>query len=165
MLSSGPASEQRVEVDDGSHPLGEAFSSRSQLLDVELTPDGAAEAGIVVRGSGTGGPAAGGPTDGQDGLRISYQPESGNLTIDRSAAGTSDFSDKFSPYHGVKVPLVDGKLKLRILLDSSSVEVFAPESGTVITDLFLPKWADTDASVFSEGGNARFTLTGRNLPA
>jgi levanbiose-producing levanase len=60
---------------------------------------------------------------------------------------------------------VDGKLKLRILLDSSSVEVFASDHGMVVTDLFLPEWSDTDASVFSEGGNAGFTLTGRNLPA
>ncbi|MDQ0680266.1 fructan beta-fructosidase [Arthrobacter pascens] len=164
VLSSEPASERRLEVDDGSQPLGEAFSSRSQLLDVELKPDGAAEAGIVLRGSAAGS-APGGSTEGQDGLRISYQPHSGNLRIDRSAAGTANFSAKFSPYHGAKVPLVDGKLKLRILLDSSSVEVFAPDQGVVITDLFLPKWADTDASVFSDGGNAGFTLTGRNLPA
>jgi fructan beta-fructosidase len=165
VLSSGPASERRLDVDDGSQPLGEAFSSRSQLLDVELKPDGAAEAGIQLRGSGEAGSTPGGSTDGKDGLRISYQPQSGNLRIDRSAAGTSNFSDKFSPYHEVKVPLVDGKLKLRILLDSSSVEVFAPGNGMVITDLFLPEWADTDASVFSNGGNTGFTLTGRNLPA
>jgi fructan beta-fructosidase len=165
VLSSGPASERRLEVDDGSQPLGEAFSSRSQLLDVELKPDGAAEAGIVLRGSGAAGSTLGGSTEGQDGLRISYQPQSGTLRVDRSAAGTANFSDKFSPYHEAKVPLVDGKLKLRILLDSSSVEVFAADHGMVITDLFLPKWDDTDASVFSQGGNAGFTLTGRNLPA
>ncbi|MHA7296898.1 GH32 C-terminal domain-containing protein [Pseudarthrobacter raffinosi] len=92
-----------------------------------------------------------------------YQAQSGTLTVDRSAAGTSNFSDKFSPYHQVSLPLVDGKLKLRILLDTSSVEVFAPGSGTVVTDLFLPDWADTDTSVFSEGGKAGFTLTGRKL--
>jgi fructan beta-fructosidase len=96
-------------------------------------------------------------------LKISYEAESGNLTVDRSAAGTPNFSDKFSPYHQVRVPLVDGKLKLRILLDTSSVEVFAPESDVVITDLFLPDWPNTDASVFSEGGNAGFALTGRKL--
>lgn len=164
-LSSGPATERRVELDDRSQLLGEPFSSRSQLLDVELEPDGAAEAGIVLRGSTSAGPTSGGSPEGKDGLRISYQPQSGDLTIDRSAAGTSNFSDKFSPYHRVKVPLVDGKLKLRILLDSSSVEVFAPDHGMVITDVFLPQWADTDAWVFSEGGNAGFALTGRNLPA
>jgi levanbiose-producing levanase len=160
VMSGGRAVEQRVEVTGGSRPLGEDFSSRSQLLDVELTPDGAAEAGIVLRGP------ASQPSDGvaapQKGLRISYEPRSGNLTVDRSAAGTTNFSDKFSPYHRVSVPLTDGKLKLRILLDASSVEVFAPDSGTVITDLFLPAWGDTAASVFSEGGNAGFTVTGRN---
>jgi fructan beta-fructosidase len=144
--SGGVVAERRLTVADGSMPLGEDFSSRSQLLDVALTPDGAEEPGIELRG-----------------LKISYQAQSSTLTLDRSAAGTSNFSDKFGHYHQVRVPLMDGKLKLRILLDSSSVEVFAPESGTVITDLFLPDWSDTDASVFSEGGKAGLTLTGRKL--
>ncbi|MBT2531117.1 glycoside hydrolase family 32 protein [Arthrobacter sp. ISL-48] len=161
-LSGGRPYEQRMQLNDGSQPLGQDFSSRSQLLDVELTPDTATEAGIVLRGAES--PSADGSAEGQQGLRISYRAQSGSLTIDRSAAGTSNFSDKFSPYQQVSVPLTDGKLKLRILLDSSSVEVFAPDSGTVITDLFLPAWADTGASVFSEGGNARFTVTGRNIP-
>lgn len=95
------------------------------------------------------------------GLTISYQAKAGTLTVARSAAGTSHFSDKFSPYHQMKVPLVDGKLKLRILLDTSSVEVFAPKNGAVITDLFLPDWSNTAASVFSEGGNAGFALAVR----
>ena len=146
VLAGGAASERKVTVADGSQPLGEDFASRSQLLDMELTPDGAAEAGIELRG-----------------LTISYQAQPGTLTVDRSAAGTSKVSGKFSPYHQVRVPLVDGKLKLRILLDTSSVEIFAPESGTVITDLFLPDWTNTDASVFSEGGKAGFSLTSRKL--
>ncbi len=57
------------------------------------------------------------------------------------------------------------KMKLRILQDASPVEVFGPGSGTVITDLFLPAWNNTESSVFSEGGNAGFTVTGRKLPA
>lgn len=153
-LSGGAAAERRISVKDGSQPLGNGFSARSQLLDVELEPDGATEAGVVLRGS----------ADGRNGLRITYQPQSGTLTVDRSAAGTTNFSDKFSRYHHVKVPLTDGKLKLQILLDASSVEVFAPGSGTVITDLFLPEWNNTESSVFSKGGNAGFTVTGRNLP-
>lgn len=41
--------------------MGEDFSSRSQLLDVELTPETAAETGIMLRG-----------------LRISYQAQAGS---------------------------------------------------------------------------------------
>lgn len=155
VLSGRAAVERRTSVSDGSQPLGKDFSARSQLVDVELRPDGAAEAGVMLRGS----------ADGREGLRITYEPQPGTLTVDRSAAGTSNFSEKFSPHHQVKVPLTDGKLKLRILLDASSVEVFAPGSGTVITDLFLPEWNNTESWVFSNGGNACFTVTGRNLPA
>ncbi|MET1088703.1 MAG: glycoside hydrolase family 32 protein [Arthrobacter sp.] len=158
-LSGMPATERHTVVNDGSKQLGD-FTGRAQLLDVEITPDGTAEAGMVLRSGAASG--AGAPSEG---LRISYQPQPGILTVDRSAAGTANFSAKFSPYHQARVPLKDGKLKLRILLDASSVEVFAPDTGTVITDLFLPQWNNTGTSVFSEGGNAEFTVTGRNLPA
>jgi fructan beta-fructosidase len=36
-------------------------------------------------------------------------------------------------------------MKLRILLDASPVEVFGPGSGTLITDLFLPAWNNTES--------------------
>lgn len=146
VLSSGAASERQLTVADESKPLGEDFSSRSRLLDVELTPDGAAEAGIELRGP-----------------KIRYQAQSGALTVDRSAAGTSDFSDKFSPYHEVSVPLADEKLKLRLLIATSSVEVFRPRKRHCCHRSPPADWSNTDTSVFSEGGKTGFTLTGRKL--
>jgi len=56
-------------------------------------------------------------------------------------------------------------MKLRILLAASPVEVFGPGSGTVITDLFLPAWNNTESSCSARGGNAGFTATGRDLPS
>jgi fructan beta-fructosidase len=56
-------------------------------------------------------------------------------------------------------------MKLRILLDASPVEVFGPGSGTVITDLFLPAWNNTESWGSARGGNAGFTATGRDLPS
>lgn len=78
-------------------------------------------------------------------------------------AGTSNFSDTFSPSHQVNVPLVEGKLKLPITLDSSSVEIFAAECCAVMTDRFLPDGSGAAASVFSDAGRWHFALTSRKL--
>jgi len=135
-------------AEPGFEPLGGDFSARTQLLDVELEPGEASEAGLVLRGS----------ADGKRGLRISYERGTGTLKVDRSEAGTSNFSPLFSPYHQARVPLKDGKVRLRILLDSSSVEVFTPEGTVAITDAFYPAWDDTETLAFSRGGRAKVTI-------
>jgi len=99
-----------------------------------------------------------GSADGKRGLRISYERGTGTLKVDRSEAGTSNFSPLFSPYHQARVPLKDGKVRLRILLDSSSVEVFTPEGTVAITDAFYPAWDDTETLAFSRGGRAKVTI-------
>ncbi|MEZ2391274.1 glycoside hydrolase family 32 protein [bacterium RCC_150] len=140
---------RELSVTDSSTSLGSDFGSRSQLIDAEMDVSHASDAGLVLRGS----------ADGKAGLRISYNRANQTLKVDRSSAGTSNFSAKFSPYHQVRVPVTDGKVRLRILLDSSSVEVFAQDGSAVISDIFFPAWGDTAASAFSSGGTAGFTLS------
>ncbi|OFI38924.1 levanase [Arthrobacter sp. SW1] len=146
---------KELSVDPGpsAEPLGGDFAARSQLIDVELEPGGAAKAGLLLRAS----------ADGKRALRISYDRAAGTLTVDRSNAGTANFSPLFSPYHQARVPLRDGTLRLRILLDSSSVEVFTPDGTVAITDTFFPDWEDTGTLAFSEGGTADFRVTSTAL--
>jgi fructan beta-fructosidase len=152
-LSGGKAADRQLSVDNRTEALGDDFSARAQLIDVELQPGEAKESGMLLRSS----------ADGRQGLKISYDSKAGTLTVDRSVAGTSNFSGKFSPYHQAAVPLRDGKLKLRILLDASSVEVFAQDGAAVITDTFFPAWDNTATQVFSRGGNAAFLITSRTV--
>jgi hypothetical protein len=60
---------------------------------------------------------------------------------------------------------MEAKMKLRILLDASPVEVSGPGSGTLMTDLFLRAWNNTESWCSARGGNAGFTATGRDLPS
>jgi levanbiose-producing levanase len=57
----------------------------------------------------------------------------------------------------------DGKVHLRILLDSSSVEVFTQDGSTVISDIFFPQWGNTGAAAFSAGGTASFRLSSTRM--
>ncbi|WP_120519784.1 glycoside hydrolase family 32 protein [Arthrobacter celericrescens] len=140
-------------TEPGYASLGGDFAARSQLLDVELEPGTASEAGLVLRGS----------ADGTRGLRISYERDTGTLKVDRSGGGTDNFSPLFSPYHQAPVALKDGKLRLRILLDSSSVEVFTPDGTVAMTDTFFPAWDDTETLAFSRGGHAKATVASTHL--
>jgi sucrose-6-phosphate hydrolase SacC (GH32 family) len=44
-----------------------------------------------------------------------------------------------------------------IVVDRNSVEVFAADGRTVVTDLILPALTDDRVSVFAEGGDATFS--------
>lgn len=135
------------------------FTARSQLLDVELDLGTATEAGILLRRASQDGPGEG--ADG--GLRISWNAGSRTLKVDRSQAGTTNFSEKFSPWHEVRLPASERTVRLRILLDSSSVEVFAEDGQAVVSDTFFPGWDNLGTAVFSMDGAASFSVRSRTL--
>jgi levanase len=51
--------------------------------------------------------------------------------------------------------LINGRLRLRLYVDRASVELFAQDGLTTITDQVFPAAGATSISVFSEGGTAR----------
>ncbi|MBU8868801.1 glycoside hydrolase family 32 protein [Paenarthrobacter aromaticivorans] len=152
---SSEVKSKNLTVGPEAQDLGADFASRTQLIELEMDLTSAREAGILLRRS----------ADGSASLRISYNKEKRTVRVDRSKAGTSNFSEKFSPYHEVALPSSgsDGKVRLRILLDSSSVEVFAQDGAAVISDTFFPDWDNTGSSVFSMDGNTDFTVQSRAL--
>jgi sucrose-6-phosphate hydrolase SacC (GH32 family) len=60
------------------------------------------------------------------------------LTLDRTRSGKVDFHKQFPGRYIAPVRLMDGRLKLRIFVDASSVEVFVNEGETVLTSLIMP---------------------------
>jgi sucrose-6-phosphate hydrolase SacC (GH32 family) len=78
----------------------------------------------------------------------------GHLYVDRTKSGRSDFSPKFPGRQ--TAPLRLGKfVTLHILLDTSSVEVFAGDGERVISDRVFPAAASDGIEVFSNGGAAK----------
>ena len=112
-------------------------------IDADLRLAGAKRAGLKVR---TG--------NGQETI-IGYDAESAEVYVDRTRSGESGFSRDFPGVQRAPLAARNGKVHLHILVDWSSVEVFADKGQTVITDQIFPA-ADSDGvQLFADGGNAR----------
>jgi fructan beta-fructosidase len=60
------------------------------------------------------------------------------LAVDRTRSGKTDFHAKFAARHEAPIPISDGRVTLRLLVDTSSLEVFAQNGETVLTEIILP---------------------------
>lgn len=57
--------------------------------------------------------------------------------MDRSASGLTDFSNLFSKRHEAAMQTENKRVKLRILVDESSVEVFGNNGKVVFSDVIF----------------------------
>jgi levanbiose-producing levanase len=141
-------------VSSATRELPAATRGTVQRITLTLTPRTAARAGLVVRRS----------ADGEIGTRIVYDTTNQTLTLDRSLSGEANFASTFSKQHIVHLPLQNGHLRLEIVVDRGSVEVFAGDGRTTITDLIFPPQDADRIAVFAEHGSATFGgLTVTNL--
>jgi fructan beta-fructosidase len=75
--------------------------------------------------------------DGES-VTVGYNEELNAFYIDRSKAGKSDFHKGFAAIHyGSRIATTSAS-KITILLDNSSLELFADNGLTTITDVFFP---------------------------
>jgi sucrose-6-phosphate hydrolase SacC (GH32 family) len=86
---------------------------------------------------------------------LGYDTRRGEIWLDRTASGETGFSAAFPSVQRYPVPLVNGRLRLRVVLDAGSVEVFAGSGEAVLTDVVLPDPALTALAAFSDDGSAR----------
>ncbi|AJX35647.1 glycoside hydrolase family 32 protein [Burkholderia oklahomensis] len=134
-------------VASSTRELGADTRGTVQRIALTIEPRSARRAGVVVRRS----------ADGRTGTRIVYDTVARTLSVDRSASGEINFSNAFSKQHIVALPLVNGKLRLDVIVDRGSIEVFDGDGRTVVTDLVFPSPADDRIAVFAEGGDATFS--------
>ena len=74
----------------------------------------------------------------KDTLKIGFDPASNRYFIDRVKAGISDFNKAFPGKHFSPCLSQNTSLSMKIILDKSSVELFADEGLTAMTDIFFP---------------------------
>ncbi|NUT91687.1 MAG: glycoside hydrolase family 32 protein [Saccharothrix sp.] len=86
---------------------------------------------------------------------IGYDSGARELYVDRTRSGQVGFSADFPGVQRVRLDPVDGRVRLRVLVDRSSVEVFGGAGEVVITDLVFPGAGSDGVRVFAEGGAAR----------
>jgi len=145
--SLGKPAAESVKGVSGTRALG--LRGTAVDLDVTLTPHGTSDAGVVVR-KGAG-----------QGTRVGWSD--GQLYIDRTDSGEDSFSPAFPGTQRVAVPLVDGKLRLRILVDRSSVEVFTSDGRVAITDLVYPDLSSDGIAAYAVGGTVDAKVVARKV--
>ncbi|WP_405670360.1 GH32 C-terminal domain-containing protein [Streptomyces sp. NBC_01530] len=130
-------------VTDTTTPL--AIRGSALELQADLTPGTADRAGLAVR------------TGAGQHTRIGYDTTTGEVYIDRTASGATDFDPTFGGVHRAPLALHGGRLSLHVLVDASSVEVYAQNTRgeqVTLTDQIFPDPSSTGVDTFAEGGTA-----------
>jgi fructan beta-fructosidase len=86
----------------------------------------------------------------QQHVLISYDPVASRVAIDRRPGGTA-FHPAFRARYEATIPR-DRLVTLRLVVDASSVELFADDGATVLTALIFPAPGSADVALFSKGG-------------
>jgi fructan beta-fructosidase len=119
--------------------------SHGQALDIQTTFDSgsAARFGLkVFVGSGQQ-------------TVIGYDTRAQEVYVDRTHSGDVSFHPQFASVSHAPLRLPQsGRLKLRVLVDHSSVEVFADKGQRVITDQVFPSASSDGVQLFTQDGRA-----------
>lgn len=119
---------------------------RGETIEIvaEISPQGASEFGLRVRKGG-----------GQETV-IGVNAEKQELFVDRARSGNVTFDKHFSTREAGPITLAAGKsVKLHILVDRSSVEVFGNDGETVLSEAIFPKRSSDGIELYSRDGRAR----------
>ncbi|WP_104044387.1 glycoside hydrolase family 32 protein [Arthrobacter sp. ZGTC412] len=112
--------------------LPDAVPGSALIIEADILPGSAKRFDVRLLGS----------SDASKGIVLSYDTASAQLVLDRRQSGNTGFHGKFASVESVPVDLENGVLKLLIVVDHCSVEVFAQGGAVVLTDLVFP---DTDS--------------------
>ena len=86
---------------------------------------------------------------------VGYDVARGGVYVDRTKSGDVGFDATFPSVEFAPLPVKNGKVTLHILVDRSSVEVFAEDGQRTITDQIFPNRDSQGIQVFSTGGRAQ----------
>ncbi|MFF8532992.1 GH32 C-terminal domain-containing protein [Streptomyces sp. NPDC015532] len=140
-----PASAADVTVKNTSKNLiGPAAKGKALDIEATFSLKDAERFGLKVR-TGAGG----------EETVIGYDATTQELYVDRTHSGAVDFNTSFPGVQTAPLKAKNGKVKLRILLDWSSVEVFGGRGEAAITDQIFPDPASQGVQVFAENGSVK----------
>ena len=92
-------------------------------------------------------------------VTVTYDAAARTISFDRRNSGLTDFSKDFPAVTTAPLFTADRTVSLRIYVDRSSIELFADEGRSVITNTVFPTSPYTTLSLSSSGGKAEI----RNL--
>ena len=85
---------------------------------------------------------------------VGYRVESQELFVDRTQSGEVSFHPAFPGIHVAPLSARNGVVRLQILLDDSSVEVFGNDGEVVITDRIFPDPEQAAIQLYTREGSA-----------
>ena len=129
-------------VDDGVHPADISGNQLEIHLDCHIQT--AKNFGIRVL------------KDGNEYTEIGYDVSKKVVYVDRQKSGNVGFHPQFAGRHEASLRQDNDIIKLQILIDASSVEVFANDGEVVITDLVFPTGNKNRIEFFAKEGTAEF---------
>ena len=91
-------------------------------------------------------------------LLINYEHAARKFMVDRTAAGKADFEKEFGIRHESPRISMSDSIQLELILDKSSLELFADDGLTVMTEIFFPQADYNKLQV--EAGNGISTYAG-----
>ena len=140
-----------VDLDSGEHALTPCSPQlRSLDFTLTITACAAQSCGVLLR------------TECGEDLRVGYDAQRGCVFVDRSKAGFCPADDALyaqARWAPVAAPQPDRPLRLRVLLDWSSVEVFVGDGEQVLTEQFYVRGTSQSLCLFARQGHARFGTT------
>jgi fructan beta-fructosidase len=144
-----PASQEQLntgafELRNSARRLPDAVPGSAQIIEAEMLPGSAERVEFRLFGSG----------DGSERAVLSYNTASARLILDRTRSGNTGFHENFPSVESAPLVLEDGALKLQIVVDQCSVEVFAQGGKVVLTDLIFPDTEYRENWLSAEGGTA-----------
>jgi fructan beta-fructosidase len=83
---------------------------------------------------------------------VGYDRRTGKIFVDRRHSGLTDFSKDFPIRNEASLAPSDDLIRLHILVDRCSVEVFAGDGEVAMTDLVFPPPEANRVQMYSEGG-------------
>ena len=87
---------------------------------------------------------------------LTIDAETNHVTLDRKNSGEITFSENFSNRQELNLQ-VTNKVKLRIIVDSSSIEIFLNEGAYAVTSLIYPDKVCEEIALFASGGAIQLT--------
>ncbi len=94
-------------------------------------------------------------SDGGEFTTIGYDTQLSQLFVDRRQSGDTAFHSSFPIMHRVSMPPVNNKVKMRILGDWSSVEVFGNDGEVVLSYQIFPDAGSDGLELFTVDGVVR----------
>ena len=116
------------ELQDSVVKLPDTAPGSAQIIEAEILPGSAELVAFHLFAN----------DEGSAGTVLSYNAAAGRLVLDRGRSGNTGFHEKFPSVESAPLVLDDGVLKLQVVVDHCSVEVFAQGGRVVLTDLIFP---------------------------